>query len=117
MPQHKVYGYFHYLPTYYLLHVHFVHVDKASKDAREQISIEVAINNLEINAQYYQKCTLNYSVGEKHALCQALMDAKILAPYIQPVKQDLSTLAAEFKPSEAPAKNEDSLELDESNWT
>jgi len=34
VPQHKIYAFFHYLPTYYLMHVHFVHVDKASIDAR-----------------------------------------------------------------------------------
>jgi m7GpppX diphosphatase len=50
VPQHKVYGYFHYLPTYYLLHVHFVHVDRASRDVREHIPIEVAISNLEMHA-------------------------------------------------------------------
>ena len=35
IPAHKIYAYFHYLPTYWLLHIHFVHVDKASRDARE----------------------------------------------------------------------------------
>jgi m7GpppX diphosphatase len=53
IPMHKVYAYFHYLPTYWLLHIHFVHVDKASRDAREQIPLEVVINNLEMNGKYY----------------------------------------------------------------
>ncbi len=27
LPAHKVRAYFHYLPTYWLVHVHFTHVD------------------------------------------------------------------------------------------
>jgi len=40
LPRHKLYAYFHYLPTYWLIHVHFEHVDRQSRDAREQVTLE-----------------------------------------------------------------------------
>lgn len=53
VPQHKIMAYFHYLPTYWLMHVHFTHVDRQGKDARDCISLEQVINNLEMNGKYY----------------------------------------------------------------
>lgn len=53
LPKHKVYAYFHYLPTYYLLHVHFVNVDGQAMDKREMQPLEVVIQNIEMNAKYY----------------------------------------------------------------
>jgi m7GpppX diphosphatase len=137
VPQHKIYAFFHYLPTYYLMHVHFTHVDNSNRDAREQISLEVAISNLEMNAEYYQKCTLQYSVGEKHDLCKALMTAGILKEYVEPIElevegetEEVSTFRgsqsnleelkenteATKKPSGKVSHDEDSLEIgDETN--
>jgi len=86
LPQSKIYAYFHYLPTYYLLHVHFAHVDFAARDSREQVPLEVAISNLELNDKYYQKCSLQFSVGEKHDLCKALLEAGVLKEYEEPVE-------------------------------
>jgi hypothetical protein len=86
LPQSKIHAYFHYLPTYYLLHVHFAHVDFAARDSREQVPLEVAISNLELNDKYYQKCSLQFSVGEKHDLCKALMEAGVLKKYEEPVE-------------------------------
>lgn len=34
IPKEKLLVYFHYLPTYWLLHIHVVHVDKQSIDSR-----------------------------------------------------------------------------------
>lgn len=58
LPQSKVSAYFHYLPTYYCLHIHFVHVDKAKTDEGEKLSLEEVIFNLELNSNYYKLATL-----------------------------------------------------------
>ena len=84
IPSHKIYAYFHYLPTYWLLHIHFVHVDKASRDAREQIPLEAAIFNLEMNNQYYKLATLQYTVGDRHDLFKVLLAEGILTEYVDP---------------------------------
>jgi len=134
LPQSKIYAYFHYLPTYYLLHVHFTHVDFAQRDAREQVPLEVAISNLELNDKYYQKCTLQYSVGEKHDLCKALMEAGVLKEYQEPteieveVEGDAETITT-FRDSESAKQKDDAkdkkgqthedqddIECDVSNW-
>ncbi len=62
VPQSKVLAYFHYLPTYWLLHVHFEHIDRKSVDARSSVPLEQVIANLEIAGDYYQKATLVYTV-------------------------------------------------------
>jgi len=87
LPKHKIYAYFHYLPTYWLLHVHFEHVDRQSRDAREQVPLEVAIFNLEMKSTYYKECTMNYTVGDKHELCKALMKAGTITEYVAPEKE------------------------------
>lgn len=87
LPQHKIRCYFHYLPTYWLLHVHFVHVDKQGEDTRENVNLEQVINNLEMNPKYYQQCTMVYTVGDKHDLCKALMKEGIIEEYTAPEKE------------------------------
>ena len=62
MPSSKVLAYFHYLPTYWLLHVHFVHIDRMSTDARSSVPLEQVISNLEITGDYYKKATMVYTV-------------------------------------------------------
>ena len=53
VPKHKIIAMFHYLPTYWLLHVHFVHIDKQIRDARDHIPLEVVIDNIEMMTDYY----------------------------------------------------------------
>jgi m7GpppX diphosphatase len=57
IPESKVSAYFHYQPTYWCLHIHFVHVDKAKGDC-EQLPLEEVIFNLEMNSNYYKLATL-----------------------------------------------------------
>ena len=115
------------------MHVHFCHVDKASRDAREQVPLEVAISNLEMNSNYYQKCTMQFSVGEKHELCESLMTAGVLKKYEEPVEIEVEGETEEvstFRGSEVGreehkettevtkgkvTKDEDSMECDVSN--
>lgn len=37
-----------------------------------------------MNPKYYQLCTLTYSVGDKHDICKALMQAGVLTEYRDP---------------------------------
>lgn len=46
VPEAKISAYFHYQPTYYHLHVHFVHTEKQSVDTRDCIPLEQVIFNL-----------------------------------------------------------------------
>ena len=84
LPKHKVYAYFHYLPTYYLLHVHFVHVDGQAIDKREMQPLEVVIQNIEMFKDYYKKATLNYSIGDKHDLFKIFIQEGVLTEYVPP---------------------------------
>jgi hypothetical protein len=68
-----------------LLHVHFVHVDRIRDDAREQISLEAVISNIELNKNYYQLCTLNYSLGDQNGLCKAMIEAGVITEYEEPI--------------------------------
>ena len=54
----QVRAYFHYLPTYYHLHVHFTHVD--IKVDRAIVDLDQAIDNIELIRDFYEKCTLVY---------------------------------------------------------
>lgn len=56
-------------------------------DSRENLHLETVINNLEMNGNYYQKCTLNYTVGDKHELCKALMKEGVIQEYVVPEKE------------------------------
>lgn len=53
VPSSKILAYFHYQPTYFHLHVHFMHVDKQERDSRETVSLDEVISNIEIVSDYY----------------------------------------------------------------
>lgn len=53
VPSHKILALVHYLPTYWLLHVHFIHIEKQSRDTRDHIALEAVINNIEMKSDYY----------------------------------------------------------------
>ena len=83
IPESKVCAYFHYLPTYWCLHIHFVHVEKAKGDC-EQLPLEEVIFNLEMNSNYYKLATLQYTIGDQSDLFKVLVDEGILTEYIDP---------------------------------
>ena len=68
----KVKAYFHYLPTFYHLHVHFTHVDV--KCDRAIVTLDEAISNIELMGDYYEKCSLTYQIGTEMELCKILIE-------------------------------------------
>ena len=83
LPSSMVSAYFHYLPSYWCLHAHFVHIDKANND-KEYVSLEQVIANLEMNANYYKLATLQYTIGDQSDLFKALKEEGILEDYVDP---------------------------------
>lgn len=83
LPSSMVAAYFHYIPSYWALHIHFVHVDKAKND-QEFVPLEVVISNLEMNKDYYKLATLRYTVGDQSDLFKALKEEGILQEYSDP---------------------------------
>lgn len=64
-------SFFHYKPSYYHLHVHFVHYkscDKAASYIGVSVPLEDVIDNIELDSGYYQKKTMVLDVGENHDL-------------------------------------------------
>ena len=57
VPKDKLLAYFHYQPSYYHLHVHFVHIELKSRDTRSCVNLEEVISNIEMISDYYQRAT------------------------------------------------------------
>ena len=72
-------SYFHYQPTYYHLHIHFVHVECAhADDVRVFVDLDSVIQNIEMMDDYYQRATLSYPVGTQMPLFKILAEKGIL---------------------------------------
>ena len=86
LPRSKVVAYLHYLPSYWLLHVHFQHMDffQGMTQTRNCIDLDTAISNLEISSAYFKKCTLVFPVGAQHDLCKVLLEAGVIEEYVEP---------------------------------
>ena len=83
----KVRAYFHYLPTYYHLHVHFTHVDV--KCDRAIVTLDEAISNIELMGDYYEKCSLTYQIGANMELTKILIEKGIIKEEAQPKVDDV----------------------------
>ena len=81
----KVRTYFHYLPTYYHLHVHVTHVD--IKCERAIVTLDEAITNIELIGDYYEKCSLTYQIGAEMPLSKILIEQGVLKEEVKPVKE------------------------------
>ncbi|KAI9298370.1 HIT-like protein [Neoconidiobolus thromboides FSU 785] len=67
--------YVHYPPSYYHFHVHVTHVENISAPGMlvEQAHLlSDIIENIELMQNYYQKKSLNYSLGENHFIYKML---------------------------------------------
>lgn len=61
--------YFHYQPTYYHLHVHFINIKYEAPGLRStSIMLESVINNLFKYPTYYKDATLPFISNENHPL-------------------------------------------------
>lgn len=60
VPPSEIRVYFHYLPTFFLLHVHFNHVKEESAGVLTERAhlLSTVISNLELVPDYYQRVTL-----------------------------------------------------------
>ena len=89
--RNKIMSFFHYQPTFYHLHVHFVHIDRATKDSNVCVDLDQCIQNIEMMSDYYQRATLSYKLGTQHALFQILTDKGILEPepeHVEEIKEN-----------------------------
>ena len=103
----KVRAYFHYLPTYYHLHVHFTHVDV--KCERAIVTLDEAISNIELMGDYYEKCSMTYQIGADMELTKILIEKGVIKeeapPKVEEVKEE--EVKTSEKPDEAPEKIEE----------
>jgi len=62
--------YFHYIPSYYHLHIHFtnVHFDVGGQQNARAHSLLDVLNNIKIDSDYYKKASLTCVVVESHPL-------------------------------------------------
>lgn len=51
--RNQIMCYFHYQPTFFHLHVHFVHIDKCMNDTRDCVRLDDCITNIEMVPDYY----------------------------------------------------------------
>ena len=76
----KIMCYFHYPPTFYHLHVHFVHIDRCQNETRDCVRLDDCIANIEMIPDYYQRATLTYKIGSKMHLGQLFIEKGVLQP-------------------------------------
>ncbi|KAL3308519.1 hypothetical protein Ciccas_012950 [Cichlidogyrus casuarinus] len=77
--ERDVVAYFHYPPTFYRLHMHFVHVncpdDATTRAGRAHLADEV-IRNLKMDSLYYAERTMTIFLGTQSPMLQALVSAQ-----------------------------------------
>lgn len=66
--------YFHYLPTFYHLHVHFDHIagGHGGHNVAKAVLLDDVIDALEVDGNYFSKASLTFQAGD-------VRDKKILA--------------------------------------
>uniref|UniRef100_A0A0R3RY93 m7GpppX diphosphatase n=1 Tax=Elaeophora elaphi TaxID=1147741 RepID=A0A0R3RY93_9BILA len=74
--KHQIRAYFHYQPTFYHLHVHFIHVsyDAPASSVAMAHLLEDVINNIKLVPEYYQRSTLSFTVKENNPLLKLYRD-------------------------------------------
>ena len=78
VPACQLLMYFHYQPNYYHLHVHFTHIcyESTLGTTPEQAHLlEVVIDNIDREGDYYSKCNLTFGAKE-HELLTAEYQSK-----------------------------------------
>ncbi|VIO89835.1 Uncharacterized protein BM_BM7299 [Brugia malayi] len=74
--KHQIRAYFHYQPTFYHLHVHFIHVsyDAPASSVAMAHLLEDVINNIKLVPDYYQRSTLTFTMKENNSLLKSYRD-------------------------------------------
>jgi m7GpppX diphosphatase len=72
--------YVHYLPSFYHLHVHIVHMNHIPPEDGVHIGhailLDDIIDNLEIQSDWYQKVSLSVILGMRHPLYKLLTSSR-----------------------------------------
>lgn len=70
--------YFHYLPSFYHLHVHFTYLKYEAPGifCEKSHLLDTVINNIELISGYYQKSILSFVVRENDKLYEKLLNEK-----------------------------------------
>ena len=75
----RVRAFFHYPPSFYHLHVHFVHVDSPANGpstyAGRALLVADVLQNLRLDPDYYRHATLTICAAEKTLAVSALINA------------------------------------------
>ncbi|KAM7539513.1 hypothetical protein Aperf_G00000027462 [Anoplocephala perfoliata] len=75
----QIIAYFHYPPTFYRLHMHFIHVE-GSADGGTQVGkanlAEDVIANIELRSEYYAERTLPIYLHDTHPFLTAIRNAE-----------------------------------------
>jgi len=77
LPASKIHAYVHYQPSYYHLHVHFLHIkfDAPGFGADRAHLLTDVMDNIELRNDFYQKKTLTYCLREQEDLYKCYKDA------------------------------------------
>ena len=77
----QIIAYFHYPPTFYRLHVHFVHVDGPADGGTQvgkAILAEDVINNIELSSEYYKDRTMLMYLHNNHPFLEAINKRRLM---------------------------------------
>lgn len=83
IPHSQIRVYFHYLPTFYHLHVHFDHISsslEASRAVGKAVLLDDVIDALVIDEQYYTKANITFMAGslKDESIIKALSQAGVI---------------------------------------
>ncbi|VDP88891.1 unnamed protein product [Echinostoma caproni] len=87
LDEDQILAYIHYPPTFYHLHMHFVHVnigENASMRAGRAHLVEEVIRNLELDSEYYLNRVMTIFMYENSPMFEAVSCTKNEKPQTQP---------------------------------
>eukprot|EP00771_Trimastix_marina_P002968 gnl/Trimastix_PCT/4147.p1 GENE.gnl/Trimastix_PCT/4147~~gnl/Trimastix_PCT/4147.p1 ORF type:complete len:341 (-),score=100.15 gnl/Trimastix_PCT/4147:36-1058(-) len=100
VPADHIFGYVHYLPSFYHFHVHFVHIARpmASAAANHAIPLDDVIDNLARNPEYYREVSLTMVIGAENPLYERY-GKKAPEPIVMPNTTDTPDANESPKPT------------------
>lgn len=81
LPRTQIKCLFHYYPTFYHLHIHFVHVtmnEQVGGYCCKGVLLDDVIEHLEMDPEYFAKKTLMVQVGDMHPIFRMLKELGVL---------------------------------------
>ena len=114
VPRQKIASFFHYQPTFYHLHVHFVHIEKFISSRTDNVSLDSVIANIEMVSDFYQRTTLTYKLGAARPLFDILVKNNVLQPEPQDEEEAKVDESAATEGKEAAKPDSKQAEADES---